>query len=268
MYLCDAHTHTKYSYDGTAAVDKMCTAALENGLDEIVITDHYDANLILPGILPDLDIEADRADAEAIREKYPSLKVSFGIEMGDPCEFPENTERILSQHKFDFVIGSVHNLPSVPDFYYLDYSKLFDSYIDYIYEAYLGEMIKTAGCGCIDTLAHLNYPLRYIYDCGKTYDALKYRDKIAELFKTLIKNDVALEVNTSGLTRKMNSLLPGVEELKLYRELGGKLLTIGSDAHAPQRVGENIKHTHDILRDIGFNSYFVFLERKPFEKEL
>lgn len=268
MYLCDAHTHTKYSYDGTSSATEMCAAASANGLDEIVITDHYDANLILPGIISDLDIEADRAEAEAAREKFPGLRISFGIEMGEPCEMPENTEKVLAEHKFDFVIGSVHNLPSVPDFYYLDYSKLFDSYIDYIYEAYLDEMIKTASCGHIDTLAHLNYPLRYIYDCDKTYDALKYRDKIAELFKTLIKNELALEVNTSGLTRRMNSLLPGVEELKLYRDLGGRLLTLGSDAHGPDRVGENIKHTHGILRDIGFDTYIVFHERKPIEKEL
>lgn len=268
MYLCDAHVHTEFSYDSEAGIGDICSSALKNGLDEIVITDHYDKNIIDIGAVPGLDLEEDRICVEAAAEEYPALRVSFGIELGEPRENPSDAAVMTAGHAFDFVIGSVHNLPGMPDFYFFDYSKTDERFIDIFYTRYLDEMIATAELGGFDTLAHLNYPLRYIYDCGKTVDCSRYRDRQAQLFETLIKNEIALEVNTSGLTRPVSSLLPGTAELALYRDLGGKLLTIGSDAHNPERVGENIAYTHGILKDLGFESYTVFHKRKPVEKAL
>ena len=268
MYLCDAHIHSEFSYDSKSKIDDICKAAVNRGLDEVAITDHYDANIISWRLVPDFDVKGAEAAVEEAREKYPKLKISFGIELGEMCEMPDKTEKILTENNFDFVIGSIHNIPGNTDFYFINFAKMDSYYISRYYDLYLESLLDTVKLNKADSRAHIGYPIRYIKDAGKEYDTSSNKELLSEIFRNMIKNDIALEVNTLGLTRQIKSVLPKETELRMYYDMGGRLLTFGSDAHTPDRVGENIENAHKILKDIGFKSFTVFRNRIPEEKEL
>lgn len=267
MKLCDLHTHSNNSFDAKSSVDSMCKAAINKGLYAIAITDHCEAPFIKCGAdcefgSFDEQIPKSISDTLKAQQKYANqLKVLCGIELGEPMHDMECTNRAISYGDFDFVLASVHNLRGMEDFYYLDFKTLD---VDIILKSYFDELAETAKFEHFDSLAHLTYPLRYIKtSTGKIPDLAPYQDRIDEIYKILIKNNKALEINVSGYFKELGTALPDEPQIKRYRELGGKYITIGTDAHSDDFVGKGIEKGIELAKKCGFTQYTIYEKHQP-----
>ncbi|WP_087239220.1 histidinol-phosphatase HisJ family protein [Anaeromassilibacillus sp. An200] len=262
MNLPDSHTHTLFSPDSEEPVEKLCAAAAEKGISHLTITDHCECN----------DFEKDSygerirgsfAAVKAQQGSFGKLQILCGVELAQPMQNPQAARKLLSSHAFDFVLGSIHAIRGKQDFYFLDYTSMDDpcALLDRYFEEEL-ELVRD--WGDFDSLAHLTYPLRYLMgEYGVPVDLRRFSGIIDEIFRTLIRSGRALEVNTSGLRQKIGKLLPDREFLQRYRELGGKLVTIGSDAHKAADAGSGLEEGAAVLRSCGFAEIAVYEKRNP-----
>ncbi len=265
--LCDMHTHSNNSFDAKNTVDEMCRAAIDRGLYALAVTDHCEAPFIRFGDdcefgCFDRLIPKSYSEACAAREKYAGkLKVIRGLELGEPCHDPAATEHALAYGDFDFVLASVHNLKNMQDFYYMNYSGVD---VDKLLAKYFTELCETASFPHFDSLSHLTYPLRYIVaGTGRFPDLSKHMDLIDEVFKILIKNKKALEINVSGLFKELKSTLPDETLVRRFKELGGEYVTVGTDAHSADMVGRGIEQGIAVAKAAGFDGCVIFEKHKP-----
>ncbi len=265
--ICDTHVHSNNSFDGESSVLEICNAACEKGLNTVIITDHMEAPDIKLGDKSPYgnmrkSILKSVSDVESLAPEFKDkLKLLKGMELGEPMHVPKLTKKALDIADFDFILASVHNLKDMEDFYYLEYNEknvypLLDKYFD--------EILDTAQNADFDSLAHLTYPLRYIYERTDIKpDMDRYSEVIDEIFNTLIKRNKALEINTSGLFKEINSTLPGINMIKRFKELGGKYITVGSDAHNFKNLAQGIEEGIELAKTCGFEYYTVFEKREP-----
>ncbi|MBR7142177.1 MAG: histidinol-phosphatase HisJ family protein [Clostridia bacterium] len=267
MYLCDFHVHTAFSHiDCTADPDQVCQQALEQGLKEIAFTEHHDANEVVAGSYHPFDIAGHKAAVEELRERYRGkLIIHRGVELGQPAWEEQEARRVLAQGQFDFIIGSVHSMPDVIDFYYDDFSeKDLEAHFD-IYMKYLELHSRWKG---YDVCGHLTYPLTYYTKFGRHLSLDRWMDVYRTVLSNLIHNGVGIEVNTAGLRRPLNDFMPCRQVLELYRQLGGELITVGSDAHRPCEVGTGIRQAGELLKSLGFRWLTTYQQHSPVQHAL
>lgn len=267
MILADLHTHSNNSFDAKNSVDEMCQSAVNKGLYAIAITDHCEAPGIALGAACEYGCFDERIpksirETNLAKQKYgENIKILCGLELGEPMHEPDLTKRALAYGNYDFVLASVHNLRNTEDFYYLDYSKL---NINAILNDYFNELAETAEFEHYDSLAHLTYPFRYIVaKTGKIPDLAPHMSRIDDIFKILIKNNKSLEINVSGLFKELKTTLPDKDLLKRYYDLGGRLITLGTDAHSVDFVGKGIEQGLNIAKEIGFKQYAIYQNHNP-----
>lgn len=267
MKICDLHTHSINSFDGRDSVEKMCKSAIDKGLYAIAITDHCEAAMIKEGRdcefgYFDESIPKAIFETNLAKKKFADkIKVICGIELGEPMQDLECTKKALSYGEYDFILASLHNLNGEDDFYYIDYSK---RDVSEILKLYFDELAETASFNDFDSLAHLTYPLRYIKERTGVYPDLSlYQDVIDDIYKILISKNKALEINTSGLFKPLGCTLPDELQLKRYKELGGKLITLGSDSHNCDAVAQGIEEGLKLAKKCGFDYYAIFEKRVP-----
>ncbi len=262
--LIDLHVHTNRSFDSDELLERHCKRAEELGLAAFAITDHCDVNYqslsegraIVYGSL---------ADTERLRGNY-KVELLSGVELGEPLEDPAYAEEILGLGQYDVVLGSVHNLPGMEDFYFMDCSSCD---LQPLLEAYFIELIRLAEWGKCDVITHITYPLRYIEGkYRRQVDFPLYTGLIDQLFKTMIAKGLALEVNASGLRQEIGKPLPDERFLTRYYQLGGRKLTFGSDAHRASDLGSGIAQCREMARDLGFTEEQLFRKRKAFPRPL
>lgn len=276
MNLIDCHTHTQFSVDSEADINKMIERAAELGLSAYAITDHCECNRWYseehyPGedtyhyFNFGRDFENSVSAVTRLKEKYSGkLNLICGVEMGQATQDLEISEKIINDERLDFIIASMHQLPKTEDFAFIDYS---DYSIDGIYdllERYFNEIYKLCKWGKFDVLGHLTYTLRYIKGCfGIDADISRFDEIIAESFRELIYNGCGIEINTSGLRQAYGDTFPSLKYVKLYRELGGEILSIGSDAHTVEDLGKGTAEGAEIAKAAGFTHLCFFKRRKP-----
>ncbi|MCQ2484218.1 MAG: histidinol-phosphatase HisJ family protein [Clostridia bacterium] len=263
----DTHAHTVRSFDGIYTADEMVEASIEKGLQTMAITDHVEMDWFYGH-----DREYNKtcynsyADVVNAKEKYKDkIEILVGIELGEPCYNLELTEKILVKHNYDMVIGSLHNLRDWDDFSQLDYvNDGIDIYkMLHTYYEDQKEMVQWGG---FDTLAHIIYPMRYMWTKHQMrVDKTKIKKDVDELLALLAEKDIALEINTSGLRQALKTTLPDVDYIKRFKELGGKHVTCGSDSHTTYEMGAGIHEGWKIAKECGFDSVLIFRQRKPFE---
>lgn len=260
----DLHMHTSSSFDGNYSALEMTESAVANSLATIAFTDHFDVDFYERhnlGVRQQTSYEDILSVVESCSDK---IRILRGIEMGQPTYDVELTEKSLARYEYDFVIGSIHNLRNMPDFGDLDYKSMTEERIYELLGEYFNEMLLLAKWNGFDTLAHLTYPMRYIVQAGRNEIELSRFDGIVdEIFATLIKNGKALEINTSGLRQPIGKTMPTENYVRRYRELGGELLTLGSDAHFTEHVGAGIDEGYAIAERCGFEFVTYFIDRKP-----
>lgn len=261
--IMDLHVHTDNSFDGNHSIMYMCEKACEKNVKAVAFTDHVEADCYYEEHYDKVAIQSFFDTMKARCAFEGKLIVCAGIELGEACFSPETADRIISERKYDFVAASIHNLRGEQDFCFFDYAE-YD--VEGILDEYFDEELNLVQWGGFDSLAHLTYPLRYIMGEQKIpVDMSRYKGKIDEILKTLAEKDKALEINTSGLFQKLKSTMPGEDVIKRFRELGGKLVTIGSDSHYANRIGNGIQRGMELAKRCGFDSVALYKSREPIE---
>lgn len=266
-YASDSHSHSNCSPDGKNSIDEMCERAKALGLYYYTVTDHFESN-DADGSKVGFNYNehspaAFKRMAESAERLHHDVRLLKGIELGQAMQNLEAAEEAVKR-PYDFVLGSVHNIIGFEDFYFLDYENMPDGYIDGLLTSYFGEMLDMVKWGKIDAVAHLTYPLRYIEgDHGIKINMEPHFDEIKNVFLAMIERGIALEINTSGLRQKIGRCLPDITYVNMYKALGGKLITIGSDAHSAEDLGKGIDEGLDMLKEAGYKEFAVFINHEP-----
>lgn len=261
MYFADYHCHTNASPDGVAKLSEYLEVARRIGLQEFAVTDHMDLNTNHAPTNFYLDPAVERENfvfREQSREACD--KIRLGIEIGHAGVLPEQADEVLGRREYDVVLSSLHNRVDAPDCSELNYRELD---IPSMLRDYLTQLAENLDYENFDIAAHLTYPHRYILrqGCGPI-DLMDYRDCFEKILKKLIRMEKALEFNTSCLRQDIPILMPDLSVAKLYYSLGGRLISIGSDAHLAQDLASGIKQTAAALRELGFTGICTYRKRK------
>ena len=232
----------------------LCRGALDKGLSALCITDHYDDWSLF-------DPAAYASEYREARDAYAGrLELLLGVELGEGHLAPERSAALLQAALFDFVLGSCHYIEGQPDFYVIKYSD--EAHCRQLIGAYLNELPRMIAWGGFDVLGHLTYPLRYMAGRdGFDVDFLWAEDRVRAVFRALIESGRGLEVNVSGL-RAGSFAMPDLPLLKLYRECGGEIVTVGTDAHRAEDVGAHVADGYELLRAAGFSRVAVYRGRR------
>lgn len=263
MYLVDYHSHSCCSPDSTARLEDMAVAARRAGLEELCTTDHCDLQQEDGAPLEKWDWRPILKQYEDTlrRCSWPDFKLLLGIELGGAHTDPQRAKELLDGVPLDFVIGSVHNLsPGAggKDFYFLDYPD--EATCRRVLDDYFTSLLALAPLPTYDSLGHIIYPLRYMNGRAGHHITLEpWADRLDTLLRTVIETGRAIEVNTHG-GREILEWRPILER---YRQLGGELVTIGSDAHKPPFVGKGMEESAQLLRETGFRWLTLYRQRRP-----
>ena len=256
--MFDFHMHSRVSFDGHDTGLQMALAAKAAGLKEICFTDHLDYDPL--GQMGVLAFDTDAYNAEYNELEIPGLLIRRGMEFGMEVDNREQFRKDLQRRPFDFVLGSVHFVDDL-DVYFADYwagKTIFQAERRYL-EATL-DCVKVHED--IDVLAHLTYIAKTrCHPAPRSVVYAEHRELIDEILKILVAKGKGLEMNTSGVDRS-GGYLPTPDIMRRFRELGGEIVTVGSDAHTASRVGQYSFDACRILKDI-FGYVCTFENRKP-----
>lgn len=265
--LVNYHLHSCCSFDADHPLTEMCRAAAAAGVGALCLTDHCD--LVDEKGQPDdsFDWAAEDRELAAARAAFPNMEICRGVELGEAILRPEAAQRVLSEPGIDFVLGSMHNAPQGMDYYWIEYTSRAQCLR--LAEEYLQCLLKLSQTDYFDSLAHLTYPLRYMRDkAGFPIDFRPFDDLVQEILKTLVQRGKALELNTSGYLGPQKEPHPPKYILRRYRDLGGELITIGSDAHVPEHAAQGLEQGTELLRQCGFSYITQYKNREPLQKRI
>lgn len=277
MNLIDCHTHTQYSMDSEADIIEMIERARELNLSAYAVTDHCECNCWYPEShysemeteLSDYfdyqkDFENSVSAVTELKEKYKDFNLICGTELGQALLAPEIAEKIVSDKRLDFVIASIHQIKYEKDFYYINYTHMSSKQINDLLERYFREIYQLCKWGKFDVLGHLTYCLRYMkIRNGINPNLNRFDEIIAESFRLLIRNGKGIEINTSGIRQNVGTCFPSLKYVKLFRDLGGEVISVGSDAHKVSDLGANISDGIELARAAGFTRICFFKNRRP-----
>lgn len=256
--LIDFHVHSNNSFDSKDTIYNMCEAAICKGITHICFTEHFaiDERRKSYGFL---NYSKYHNEIEQAREMYKEkLNIYRGLELCEPHVLIKQYESALSEFQLDFILGSVHNLGPVGLTNFALHNSSKDSY-----EAYFNELYKMASYGEFNIAAHLDLMNRYAIGMHGDYEFIQFKEIIYEILKKLIERGKGIEINTSGLRNSLNNFHPKIEILKLYKELGGEIITIGSDAHKPLDVGAGCSDALELIKNLGYKYIFTFKNFSP-----
>jgi histidinol-phosphatase (PHP family) len=260
----DYHLHSSHSGDSEAPMEEVIQRAIALGLDRICFTEHMDMNFpVSEGTPKDyflLDTPAYRDELFPLREKYDGqIKVCFGVELGTSLDLIGELNSYVNQYPFDFVLASSH-LANGKDPYQASYfagRSDHEAYLEY-FTAIRDNLMKFAD---FEVYAHLDYVVRRGRE--RYYDYAEYADIFEDILTTLVNNGKGLEVNTASLRYDMRETNPCLAVVRRYRELGGEIITVGSDAHFARDVAYRFDYAAEVLEACGYKYYTVFAGRKP-----
>lgn len=256
--MFDYHMHSTFSADCEEPMEKTIESAIEKGLSEICFTEHVDYDYPDPTISFDLDYPAYDKKIKEMQEHYAGrIQIKKGVEVGiEPC-FIERFDEMLSKESFDFVICSMH-VSERKDLHSGDFFK--GRIVDESYEIYYKELLD-----CVkrfdkfSILGHVDLVKRYTKEEAKR----NFHDLLGEIFKVIIPRGQGIELNTSGYRYNLGGGMPSADILKLYKECGGEVLTLGSDSHVAETVAYKFKESLKLFQDIGFKYVTTFSDMKP-----
>jgi histidinol-phosphatase (PHP family) len=253
--MTDYHIHSNISCDCETDMMKMAEAAFKKGLKEICFTEHIDID---PPLNFCIDFGRYEEKIAQVRRAFPGINIGKGIEAGLGKIATAEMEKLISLAAPDFVIGSQHLVYGLDPFE----SAIWERYEQKeVYDEYIKECIENAAeCTFFDVFGHIGYVAKS--NTHKVFSYTDYPDETDELLKKLIGKGKGIEVNTSGIIRS-GSTLPETPIIKRYFELGGEIITVGSDSHIEDAVGRYVSETLEVLKDIGFKYVCAFKERKP-----
>ena len=263
----DSHIHTKYSHDSTCEPMAHCAAAAERGLVGLCITDHCDLEYAYKMDVVTPIVESVNEATACNKAHSGKLAVYTGVEYSEAIWDMETYGKMISAAAYDAVLGSIHAVKykdyTVP-YSHIDFSAMTTEDVRGYLHAYFREM-KEMMCRCdMDVLTHLTCPLRYIVGkYGVAVDMSEYDGEIEEILRLAIEKHLALEINTSGIGSFYGEYMPYESILRTYRAMGGYLITLASDAHTADRVGNGFAEAARMLKGIGFTNAYYHKQRMP-----
>ena len=256
--MLDYHVHTNFSIDSDANIESVIESAISKEIKEIAITDHMDYDCKDP----ELDTQRYVLKINELIEKYKDkITIVKGVELGLQPHILDWCEDYLKKYDFNFVIGSIHVVKKL-DLYWDDYAL--NRSKEQCFSEYLSELhycVKNSSAYSV--IGHFDVIRRYIYSVDRSFPLSEYFDVTNEIFKILIQKGKGIEINTSGLRHNLGSTLPPMKFVKRFRELGGEIITIGSDAHKASDVGYGFKVATEIAKESGFNYITSFKTGTP-----
>jgi histidinol-phosphatase (PHP family) len=251
----DAHVHTDLSPDSDVPIDAYASQALERGIAEIAITDHVDFEPGTPAYAFTTFAQRERVVREAAdRWADRGVAIRFGVEITWDRRWADHIREHLARHDYDFIIGSVH--------VYADSPYAPGNVRGWVHGRPLAEVIRpyfedveaAARSGLFDALGHLDFVKRYLVP-HVTPDELARAPELYEpILRALVDSGTILEVNTSGLRQAANETYPSAAIVARYRELGGRSVTVGSDAHRADAFAWGLADGYEIGAAAGFSS--------------
>ncbi|MBQ9513080.1 MAG: histidinol-phosphatase HisJ family protein [Lachnospiraceae bacterium] len=285
--FADYHLHSDFSGDSDTPMESMIRAAIGLGLTELCFTEHLDLDypgspayldplgtgLYLQDLGPDyfsLDIDAYRAAFLSMQERFGDLiTLKFGVEIGLQPKINEENAAFVAAHPFDFVIASTHTVDE-QDVYYKEFFQgrpLRESVLRY-FEVTLENLNSFTD---FDVYGHLDYIIRYLPDpyVGRfKYDYADYAEVLDAILKRLVELEKGLDVNTSHRYKKGGDINPSLAILKRFHELGGRIITFGSDAHTTDALAAKFEDAVALVKKAGFTEYCTFSARRVIFHEL
>lgn len=267
MIISDYHVHSDFSSDSKAPMEQMIAKAIELGLKRLCFTDHmdYDYPIVKSGGNFEFDLAAYFKKLSELKERYDKqLEILSGIELGLQPHLTDRLNQLVKSYPFDFIIGSSHVVDHI-DPYYPTYweSRTREEGIRDYFESIIANCKAFQG---FHIYGHLDYIIRYVpgqSEVKADYSYADYADLLDEVLKTIISYGKGIEINTAGLKYGLGFAHPKKEVLFRYRELGGELITIGSDAHKPEHLCYDFSIVPDFLKNLGFCYYANFIQGKP-----
>lgn len=267
MAICaDYHLHSSFSGDSDAPMEDMIKEAIRLGLKQICFTEHQDFDYP-----PTPDIPADfflvntdsyLYDLLGYKEKYAKqIDIRFGIELGLQPHLMRQQAVYVKSYDFDFVIGSSHICERMDPYYPSFYEGRSE---EEAYRSYFSSILENIKkFKNFDVYGHLDYVVRYGPNKDREYTYEKYRDIFDAILSLLLENEKGIELNTGGLKYGLKEANPCMGILCRYREMGGELITVGSDAHKPAHIAYSFEKAADMLKECGFSYYATFQNRLP-----
>jgi len=276
--LVDYHVHSSYSIDATGTIGEFCDRALKLGLREICFTQHYDLEPLerarLNGRLVPMDsdwLDYYLHDVEKARDAYKGtgLKIKFGVEVGCSRRYLKEIEKTLKQYSFDYVIGSIH---------YLDETRISEPTETWprfkgqsareVCRKYYLEMERVVKTDLFDAIGH--------FDIYKKYGARHFGEDIFHGYEGLVESifdymadgNTALEVNTQCFRKGLSEPSPSGEILKIAKDRGVRIITLGSDCHSVAQLGMDLDKAVQIVENAGFQQIYTFTLREGEELRL
>lgn len=258
----DFHIHSSLSADSKAPMEAMIERGISLGLSMMCFTEHMDFGYVDEGLNFEVDTDAYYQKYREMKERYLGrIRLLFGIELGLQPHLAKRHTQYLSSYPFDFVIGSSHLVGGLDPYYPKFYEGRTE---EACYREYFRSILENLDSfSDVDAYGHLDYVVRYGPNKNQFYTYEHYKDLIDEILKTLIEKDIALEVNTAGYKYGLGAPNPHPDILRQYRRMGGELITVGSDAHAPEHLAYDFFRVKPLLKECGFSAYTVYENRKP-----
>lgn len=275
--LADYHVHTEFSDDSVYPMEDVVKDAICLGLNEICITDHVDygvkvdwdsgKEILYRHGKPLVNVDYPRYAAEIKRLQClygDRLTVKMGMEFGVQTHTIPEFEALFRRYPFDFIILSIHQVED-KEFWTQDFQKG-RTQREYN-ERYYEEMLRVVKAyRNYSVLGHMDLIKRY--DKAGLYPFEKVKPLIAEILKVVIADGKGIEVNTSSHRYGLDDSMPSKELLRLYRDLGGKIVAIGSDSHAPAHLGTYILDAKKQLKELGFQNFCTYAKMEPIPHRL
>ena len=270
--FADYHVHTEFSDDSVYPMESVVQDAIQMGMDEICFTDHVDygvkddwnsgVEIRWRGNEPfaNVDYPAYMEEIRRMQEKYSSsIRIRTGLEFGMQTHTIPQYEALFARYPFDFIILSVHQIEN-KEFWTQDFQQG-RSQKEYNERYYQELLALVRNYKNYSVLGHLDLIRRY--DNAGIYPFECIKPLVTEILQTVIRDGKGIEVNTSSRRYGLTELMPSEEILRLYLELGGTILTIGSDSHKPEQLGAYIMDTRKRLKELGFQSFCTYERMKP-----
>lgn len=256
--MIDFHMHSDFSADCNTPMEETIQAAINKGMKKICFTEHVDYDYPDDSIDFSLDVVRYDETIKQLQAKYADqITVKKGVEIGVQPHVLEESVQFVKDNDFDFIICSMHAADNKD----LHYGTFYEGRTtEEAYEYYYKELLH-----CIERFEH--YSVIGHLDLVKRYKPLdsgsNFHEIIREMFKLIIPQGKGIEINTSGFAYGLGSAMPSDDILKLYKECGGEIITIGSDAHEANHVGREFTQSLQLLKDIGFEYIASFDQLKP-----
>ena len=270
--FADYHVHTEFSDDSRYPLEQVIQDAVRMQMDELCITDHVDygvkedwdsgKEIRYGNGVPLVNVDYPRyvEQIRLMRERYAGkIRIKMGLEFGIQTHTIPQFEALYSQYPFDFIILSIHQVDN-QEFWTQEFQRgrTQKEYQERYYEEMLSVVRSYKN---YSVLGHMDMIRRY--DRQGVYPFEKLKDLIEEILKVVIADGKGIELNTSSQRYGLTGTTPSEEILCLYRDLGGKILTIGSDSHKPEHLGAHIRETKAYLKQLGFETFCTYEQMKP-----